>query len=801
MRTDPLSSVAVDLLRQSLEHISPPALVVGSATAKTVIANAAARDAGFAEGDPAEAELLERLSPPPGEHEPIAAALRERTATLLRWSSPQGPLTLRISPLDGAEDAPMVMVTWSLQIGDRVTPDKFVQPQRELHDWLARTPVTRCNLNGVIRDLTERICELYDLERAAVWLFSEDEQELHCRDQYVRSRREHLSDMSLHASECGAEFETLRRSLYVDMHDVATDPRAVGYRESYLQPNGITSMLDAVIRFGGRCYGTLCLEHVGERHTWQLHEIDLACSIASYLATALESQARSEAEAMVREREQFLRTLIEGSPVGIQVFAPDGTSRRMNTAMQRIIGLPSPTYDVGSYNLLNDPQAQSSGLDVVFREALEGRPSNIARHEVHFGAGGFEGGDRRQDRFWLESVFFPVFDGAEEVEAVVVFAWEVTDRVEAERQQQLLQEQLRQSQKLEAVGKLAGGVAHDFNNILTAIHGFTDMLEMELDAGDDRLELVEQVRKGAERGAALTQQLLAFGRRQMTRVEVFDAGGAIVEMMPMLRRLLEANIHVDVTATASAPIHADRHQLQQVLLNLFVNARDAMTDGGTIQVAIGRDDERMKLTVRDDGSGMDEATLAQAFEPFFTTKPTGEGTGLGLSTVYGIVTEAGGTIHGDSTEGQGTTFTILWPLATEPVQPRSNRSADVRAANGERVLVVEDDDANRKLATRVLERFGYDVLAAPDGETALELATSEDRIDLLLTDVVMPGIGGRLLAEEMTTTRPDLHIVFTSGYTSDDVLRHGVREDRVRFLAKPYTAEQLATIVAEALQP
>ncbi|MFN3242631.1 MAG: ATP-binding protein [Planctomycetota bacterium] len=808
MRTDPLQSDAVELLRQSLEHTSPPALVVDSSTCTIVIANALARDAGFTAGDDAETGLLDRLTPPEAEREPLASALRNRKATVARWTGPHGPLTLRLQPLDTGNDPPLVQATWSLQPDTRGVPaDAFVQAQRELHDWLARTPVTRSNLDGVIRDLCERICELYDLERAAVWLFTDDQQELRCRDLFLRSKREHQCSQHLHASECSAEFETLRRSLYVDVHDVATDPRAAGYRDSYLGPNGITSMLDAVIRFGGRCYGTLCLEHVGKQHVWQQHEIDFACKIASYLATALESLARSEAEAKVREREQFLRTLIDGSPVGIQVFAPDGTSRRMNTAMQRIIGLPSTTYDIGSYNLLNDPQAQSSGLDVVFRQALAGRPSQIARHEVHLGADGFEGGERRQDPFWLESVFFPVLDQADEVEAVVVFAWEVTDRVDAERKQQQLQEQLRQSQKLEAVGKLAGGVAHDFNNILTAVRGFTDVLDMELERGDGRRELVEQIRKGADRGAALTQQLLAFGQRQMTRLETIDAGNAIVEMMPMLRRLLEANIHVDVLASASATIHADRHQLQQVLLNLFVNARDAMVDGGTIEVRIGRVDDadgdaggQMKLTVRDDGEGMDEATLRQVFEPFFTTKPDGVGTGLGLSTVYGIVHEAGGTITAHSEPGEGTSIEILWPLATETASPQTPHATQLHAQNGERVLVVEDDDANRQLATRVLTRYGYDVLSAPDGETALELVTSEDRIDVMLTDVVMPGIGGRLLAQEAAAVRPDLRIVFTSGYTSDDVLRHGVREHLVAFLPKPYSARQLAAIVAESLQ-
>ena len=572
-----------------------------------------------------------------------------------------------------------------------------------------------------------------------------------------------------------------------------------------MHPNGIKSKLGAAIRFGGRCHGILCLEHVRQRHAWRQDEIDFACSIASHLAAALESLARAEAEARARERTQFSLALIEGSPVGIQVFARDGTSQRMNAAMQQLLGLPSSTCDTGSYNLLHDPEVQRTGLDRWFLQALEGKPTRIARHEVDFTRPEAPTTQRRREKFWLESVFFPLLDDASEVEAVVAFSWEVTERVTAERDQERLSEQLRQAQKLEAVGRLAGGIAHDFNNLLTGVIGYADLLQMQTEAVDPRRELVDQIRAAADRGVALTKQLMAFGRVGITKVETFDAGEAVVDLLPMMRRLLEASIDLDLRREAVGPIACDPGYFQQVLVSLLLNAREAMPNGGKIRIALSpaslaNGKPAVRLSIADTGVGMNEETRARAFEPFFSTK-SGSSTGLGLATVHGIVTDAGGSVSVESQLGVGSKIDIVWPEA-EDDRPLANATVDdeqLRARAGETVLVVEDDDTNRALAARMLRHYGYRVLTAPDGQDALEIAAGETRIDLLLTDVVMPGIGGRALAEEMTRQRAGLPVVFASGYTTDDALRHGVEGDEIRFLPKPYSATQLAAIVRQTL--
>jgi hypothetical protein len=384
----------------------------------------------------------------------------------------------------------------------------------------------------------------------------------------------------------------------------------------------------------------------------------------------------------------------------------------------------------------------------------------------------------------------------------------VRQRLEAER---------RQGQRLEAIGQLAGGIAHDFNNILTVILGSGDLLRQKLPATEPGGEIVQDICKAAERAASLTQQLLAFSRRQMLTFDVIDLNAVVMDMASLLHRVLGETIDVQ---TALAPdlgaINADRGQLEQVITNLAVNARDAMPRGGvllivTTNVTLGPGTTDtvvdappgpyVSLSVSDTGMGMSTEVQSRVFEPFFTTKDKSRGTGLGLATVYGIVAQSDGHITVDSAPGQGTTFTIVFPRVATPVQPHRDHGTRTHAPGGsETILVVEDEPAVRELVSRILAARGYTVLVAGEGREALDLAQRHGQhIDLLLSDVVMPGMSGRELAEHLLQVSPQTRVAFLSGYTDDEVLRHGVLDARFAFLQKPFTPDVLAGKVREVL--
>ncbi len=371
----------------------------------------------------------------------------------------------------------------------------------------------------------------------------------------------------------------------------------------------------------------------------------------------------------------------------------------------------------------------------------------------------------------------------------------ILDVTEAKR----LETHLLEAGKMEVVGRLAGGVAHDFNNLLTVIRGNVDLLLRDRADDDPLVERMEEVSEAASRAAALIRRLLAFSSRRPKRVRTLAINESIDDVAGLLRRMVgeEVAIWFDLDPDAGA-IRADPTQIEQAVINLVVNARDATPEGGSIQVATRRVDDAVELVVADKGAGMDEETRAHLFEPFFTTKEGG--TGLGLSTVYAVVTESGGSIDVESAPGEGTTFVLRWPAAEgSPDQPPTVTVGETAGGSGERILVAEDEPGVRRLARRVLEGAGYAVFEAPDGLAALEwLERSEAPPDLLLTDVVMPGMGGRELAELVRDRWPRLPILYMSGYHEDARLREGIPEES-RLLEKPFRPEALLYRVRRAL--
>jgi signal transduction histidine kinase/CheY-like chemotaxis protein len=385
-------------------------------------------------------------------------------------------------------------------------------------------------------------------------------------------------------------------------------------------------------------------------------------------------------------------------------------------------------------------------------------------------------------------------------------------------ERKILEEQLRQAQKMEAVGQLAGGVAHDFNNLLTAIIGNTELLLRTIDLEDRRRLDVLEIHRAAHRAATLTRQLLAFSRKQVLQPRIVDLNGVVAELTAMLRRIIGEHVELRLQLEPGlGRVLADPNQLEQVITNLAVNARDAMPSGGTLTIRTATLDEAevlpsspesspllgplVELSVSDNGVGMDERTQARLFEPFFTTKELGRGTGLGLATVYGIVRQSGGHIRVSTRLHHGSTFTIYLPMAEGTAEPEIEAEgwADIPRGTGT-ILVVEDEDAVRYLACRVLRGNGYRVLEAADPAAALRIVQAEAQpIDLLVTDIVMPGMIGPVLAERLVAARPDLKVLYITGYAEEAIERQGALPAGGALLEKPFTAQQLADSARRAL--
>ena len=527
-------------------------------------------------------------------------------------------------------------------------------------------------------------------------------------------------------------------------------------------------------------------------------------------------EARQKAEEALRDSEERYRTFVTQSSEGIFRMEYDPpVPCNLPISEQLAWG-----WQHGFMAECNDAMARMYGLPSA--KELEGKPLSeflVLHHPVtrqfmeDFIRGGYRITDqesREMDAHGQKRIFRNTMVGTV-VNGHWVRSWGITRDV-TERLQ--LEEQLRNAQQLEAVGRLAGGVAHDFNNILSIIMGHGELL---LAGSDERARNgVEQIQRAADRAASLTQQLLAFSRKQVLLPKVLDLNEAVADVQKMLARVIGEDIALAATLDPSLkPVKADPGQIEQVLMNLAINARDAMPQGGrltmqTANVEISSEQSRdldlppgqhVMLRVTDTGHGMDAETLSHIFEPFFTTKPMGKGTGLGLATVYGIVKQSGGSIRVESEAGRGSEFRIYLPAAESGVRQQPESSARQLVAGGsETILVAEDEPDLRELTRIFLEGYGYKVLEADSADQAIKTAEiSSEPIHLLLTDVIMPGMSGRQLAEKILSTRPETKIVYMTGYTDDMVVQHKVLEPGVRLLQKPFTKVDLAMKVRATL--
>jgi len=524
----------------------------------------------------------------------------------------------------------------------------------------------------------------------------------------------------------------------------------------------------------------------------------------AFVLNRMESE-KTSAQLALQQSEQLLgqryRDMFEEALVGMFQSTPDGRFLTVNPAMAQMFGYDSPEDMMAHVTdipgqLYVDPQRRQE-----FKSLMQQKGA------IH----NFECQLYRKDgaKMWITANIRSVAENGQ------IVRYEGTNSDITERK--LLEEQLLQSQKMEAVGRLAGGVAHDFNNAIGVIVGYSALLKERLPDDPKASHYTEQITKAGNRAASLTRQLLAFSRKQVIQPAVLDLNAIVSDTEKMLSRLIGEDIKMTVVlAPGLGKIKADRGQLEQVLMNLAVNARDAMPQGGRLFIETqnsqldsnilsrhpyAKPGDYVVLSVSDTGYGMDKQTQAHIFEPFFTTKPMGKGTGLGLSTVYGIVKQSEGYIWVYSEVGTGARFKIYWPRTEESKQPVAARAEALGPPGGsETILLVEDDDAMRDLTCKCLTGAGYHVLSTENGETAIRAASEHDGpIHLLLTDVVMPVVSGRQLAISLGTLRPEMKVLYISGYTADLIADHGVLESNTTLLEKPFTHQSLLTSVRSVL--
>jgi two-component system cell cycle sensor histidine kinase/response regulator CckA len=576
------------------------------------------------------------------------------------------------------------------------------------------------------------------------------------------------------------------------------------------------------------------------RTIWELAAADQADEFADHCRAALAGEPRAlEWETAIGRTLDLdivpLPAADDGEIAGVIVLARDVTERKrierdlhFQAQLLDCLDVAVVAADIDGH--VTHWNRQAEAYYELSRDDAAGR--TLAELAAHYGLGDTTGWMRRlrageitrADRRIVRSdgTALPLFltctgvrDEAGEIVGFAAVAMDMTAAREEAEEKRALEARLHRSQKLDAIGRLAGGIAHDFNNLVTVILNYADLVTGQLEQGRIRDD-VEEIRHAAERAAELTRQLLVFGRREVFNPRPVDLDEIVLDTQRLLRRTIGEDIAV-VTEPAGGlwPVPADRSQMEQVILNLAFNARDAMPGGGVLRIATANVDldgpaaqrtglppgPHVRLTVADDGSGMPPEVADQAFEPFFTTKPVGAGTGLGLPTVLGVVSRAGGHVELRSRPGAGTTVDVWLPAgAAGDVEAPTLEEAGPSHGGGETVLIVEDAPAVRVLASRMLQNGGYEVLEAGSGDEALRLA-AEHAPDVLLTDVVMPGMSGGDLADALRRVMPELPVVFMSGYSDDVVIRHGMLERRVAFVEKPFTHATLLQAVREALDP
>ncbi|MDQ3335211.1 MAG: ATP-binding protein [Myxococcota bacterium] len=636
--------------------------------------------------------------------------------------------------------------------------------------------------------ITETCGRAFEAARASLWSVESDR--MRCVDLYELETGTHSSGVELLATSYPMYFAAVHAERSIAAHDARTDPRTSEFTDGYLIPLGITSMLDSGAFADNELRAVLCIEHTGAPRRWTAEEIAFAGSVTDLVAVVFESRKRRETQAMLDHQRAFLRQVIDLIPN--MIFAKDRDGRYMlvndaiatfyGTTVAELLGKRDEDFNVNAEQIAQFRRVDTEVLDTMREHVVDAEQATNARGEVR----------------WMCTVKRPIVEPNGSANLVLGVATDITAARSAAEERLKLEASLRQVQKLESLGLLAGGIAHDLNNIMTPILITSSMLLEDHDSQSPLYEDLTSILTAAESARELTGQLLAFGRKQVLSLTTVDINTIIAKTVRMISRLIPPSIRIDLRlAHGGALVRADAAQMNQVLVNLIINACDATADRGTITITTTNHDENtVTLRVEDTGTGMDELTASQIFDPFFTTKELGRGTGLGLATVHGIVEQHQGRIAVETQLGHGTRFTITMPR-------RERLSAPVPIHDGVRhtqtstVLVVEDESPIRRLVQRVLASDGHVILTAEHAEQALAVVRGYgDKIDLLLTDVVLPGMSGPMLYEQL---RPSIdRVVFMSGHARDGLNGKPLPANS-RFLRKPFTAGDLNSIVHSAL--
>ena len=575
--------------------------------------------------------------------------------------------------------------------------------------------------------------------------------------------------------------------------DLPPSARAI---KKFMEENQTKSLIIVPTISAGMVVGGIGFDSVHEEKKWTHDAVTLLRFAGEIIINALK---RKKIEEALRESEKNYRKFFEEDLTGDFIADASGKIQFCNPAFSSMFGFNSvrEVLTTPSFRLkFNDSHSEDLLNRIKKEKVIEGQQFELCRKDgepVH-----------------VICNITGIFDKEDELIEARGYLFDITE-------QKKVEEQLRGSQKMEAIGRLAGGVAHDFNNLLTVINGHCELLIKQPLDGINVLKNIEEIKKAGERAASLTGQLLAFSRKQIIKPKIVNINTAIIAIEAMLRRLITENIEfITVLDPTLGNIKIDPGQFEQVILNLAVNAKDAMPMGGKLTIEtknVNLDGDLslrhipiepgsyIILKVSDTGVGMDKDTQSHIFEPFFTTKEKGKGTGLGLSTIYGIIKQCHGYVWVDSKPNKGTTFHVLFPRIDEKVSEDTAQDVPYETVKGmETIIVVEDDDAVRELTESFLRHYGYSVLTACSGKEALEICSTFDgRIDLAVIDVVMPGLSGKELSDEITKIFTDIKILFISGYTDESIVQHGILDSQVQFLQKPFSVESLGKKVRRVL--